>query len=169
MHDAIASGAMPKVNPWGDIQALYTPRPTIEARKPLREALATFDIPEDVMTILNGDDPEGGMDKYLALKDIEKEKTRAHEAAEATIAATAAKLHTGPASKKRRREAAAKADRQRANGNTRARKLPRVVNSALASNESSNTPPVLQQPRRNVADLSAPMSNNETPDSQQPH
>ena len=169
MHDAIASGAMPKVNPWGEIQALYTPRPTIEARKPLREALATFDIPEDVMTILNGDDPEGGMDKYLALMNIEKEKTRAHEAAEAAIAVTAAKLPTGPASKKRRREAAAKADRQRANGNTRARKLPRVANSALASNESSNTPPALQQPRRNVADLSAPMSNNETPDSQQPH
>ena len=150
MHDAIASGAMPKVDPWGAIQAARAPRPTIEPPKPLiRDSLATFEPSEEAMAHIESGDPER-MTKYIALLRANDEKIRAHKAAEAArvaveaaITATAANLPTGPPSKKRRRGLAARDDRQQPNNNRRPRKLPRVANSALTTSESSNTPPNL--------------------------
>ena len=178
MHDAIASGALPKVDPWAaNMAAVQAARATIEASKvpkPPRDVASAFmvDVPDEIMAIIKSRDPDS-MTAYLARRTIEDEETRAREAADFARVVATANLPTGPASKKRRREAAARDDRQQQPGNndTRPKKLPRAANASSATGQASNTPPTFQQPRyQNMAapSPSAPVSNNETQGVQHP-
>jgi hypothetical protein len=184
MHNAIASGDLPKVDPWADFKAAQAARVVKQPAPPeppklLRDSLSTLEIPEEAMAIIQSGDSEG-IKKFLARLRIETEEiwarlkteaeeVRAREAAEAARAAAAKLMPTGPPSKKRRREEAAKDRRQQLNNNnTRPRKHPRVARSAPGTSESSNIPPSLQPPRPNMATSSAPTSN-ETLGLQQPH
>jgi hypothetical protein len=173
LHNAITSGAMPKVDPWAGFKATQAARAAKEVAPPeppklLRDSLSTLDIPEEVMAIIQSGDSDG-VKKYLARLKLEDENIKAREAADAARAAAAMLMPTGPPSKKRRREQAAKDNRQQLNNNdTRPRNRPRAADSALATSQSSNIPPTLQPPRSNVATSSAPTSD-ETSGLQQPH
>jgi hypothetical protein len=147
MHNAIASGTMPRVDPWADLKAAQAARATIEAPKPRRSAASTWNPSEEVMAIIKS----GDLDRIsadIARQKIEDDETRASEKAQAAHAATAAmptykygsyapvastpgvgtyhnpsysqfgaNVPTGPPSKKRRREAAARNDRQQQQSN----------------------------------------------------
>ena len=187
MHDAIASGAMPKVDPWAaNMAAVQAAKAIIEASKvpkppkPARDTapMYTVDVPDEVMDIIKSrDSVEDKMAAYFARQKIEDDKVkieddkiRAREAAEFARVVATANLPTGPPSKKRRREKAARESRQQqSNNDTRPRKHPRVVNPALATSESSNLRPTFQQPRyQSMAAQSAPVSNKKTQGVQQP-
>jgi hypothetical protein len=178
MHEAIASGAMPKVDPWAaNMAAVQAARATIGASKvskPPRDVASAFmvDVPDEIMAIIKSRDPDS-MTAYLARRTIEDEETRAREAADFARVVATANLPTSPASKKRRREAAARDDRQQLpdNNNSRPKKLPRAANASSATGQAFNTPPTFQHPRYQsmaAQPSSAPVSNNETQGVQHP-
>jgi hypothetical protein len=156
MHDAIASGAMPKIDPWAaNMAAVQAAKATIAASKipkppkPARDAASMFDIdvPDEVLAIIKSRDPDR-MNAYLAhqkIEDdkikIEDDKIRAREAAEFARVVATANLPTGPASLKRRRETAVREGRQQQPGsnNIRPRKLPRAANASSATGQASDT------------------------------
>jgi hypothetical protein len=186
MHDAIASGAMPKIDPWAaNMAAVQAAKATIAASKipkppkPARDAASMFDIdvPDEVLAIIKSRDPDR-MNAYLADQKIEDDKIKVEddkpgtrEAAEFARVVATANLPTGPASLKRRREIAAREGRQQqpGNNNTRPRKLPRAANASSATGQASYTPPTFQQPGyQNMAAPSAPVYNNQTQGVQHP-
>jgi hypothetical protein len=182
MHDAIASGAMPRVDPWAaNMAAVQAAKAIIEASKvpkppkPVRNAASMFmvEFPDEVVAIIqSGDSFEDKTTAYLARQKIEDDKVGAREAAEFSRVVAAANLPTGPASLKRRREDAARGDRRRqqpGSNNTRPKKLPRVTNASSATGgQVTYSPSTLQQSRyQTMAPPSAPVSNNETQGVQQ--